>query len=246
MSGIKRAVARLFDAEGKLFVIALDHSQTFGVMPGLENPELAIGRCAGPNIDGFILNIGMAGLMAGENLVRKKLILRTSLGGSMMASAFTNVHANVVSPETAVDAGADAVLMMLVMGGEDYRSMQQVARDIDSYHRAGLPCIVEILADDFKRTNDLDIQMNGARIAAEIGADAVKVFYTPDFGKVVAGCPVPVILAGGPRGEDIQDLAREAVRAGVSGFAFGRNVFQHPEPAVLIAALDGILRGGRT
>jgi DhnA family fructose-bisphosphate aldolase class Ia len=245
MSGSGRALARLFDVQGKLFVIALDHPQTFGVMPGLENPRQALERCASPHIDGFILNVGMSGLLGSGSLVRKKLILRTSLGGSMMASRFTNVHENIVSPQTAVDVGADAVLMMLVLGGEDHRSMQQVARDIDAYHRAGLPCVVEILADDFGRTNDLDIQMNGARIAAEIGADVVKAFYTPDFGKVVAGCPVPVILAGGPKGEDIQDVARKAVAAGVSGFAFGRNVFQHPEPAVLIAALDAILRRGQ-
>ncbi len=246
MTGLRRAVARLFDAEGKLFVVALDHPQTFGVMPGLEKPEQALSRCECAQVDGFILNIGMAELMCRGDLLRKKLILRTSLGGSMMASSFTNVHANVVSPETAVGAGADAVLMMLIMGGEDYRSMQQAARDIDAYHRAGLPCIVEILADDFARTNDLDIQMNGARIAAEIGADVVKAFYTPEFGKVVAGCPVPVILAGGPKGEDIQVVARAAVDAGARGFAFGRNVFQHPEPVALISALDGILRGGRT
>ena len=243
MSGIDRSLARLFDADGRIFVVALDHPQTFGVMSGLENPEAALARCASPRIDGFILNIGMAGLMSSRPLLRKKLILRTSLGSSMLASSYTNVHANVVSPESAIGAGADAVLMMLVIGGEDHHSMQQVARDIDAYHRAGLPCIVEILAADFMRTNDTDIQMNGARIAAEIGADAVKAFYTQDFDKVVAGCPAPVILAGGPKGEDIQVIAREAVRAGVRGFAFGRNLFQHREPAVLIASLDAILRG---
>lgn len=243
MSGLHRATARLFRDDGTLFLVALDHPQTFGPMPGLESAESAIRRCDGPGIDGFILNVGAAGLVANPPYLRKKLLLRTSLGGSVLAASYTNVHRNVVSPRTAVAAGADAVLMMLVVGGDDSRSMQQAAADIDAFHQHGLPCVVEILADDFSRTNDTGIQAVGARIAAEIGADAVKVFFTPDFGNVVAGCPVPAILAGGPKGGDILDAARRAVDSGVRGFAFGRNIFQHPDPPALIASLDAILRG---
>jgi DhnA family fructose-bisphosphate aldolase class Ia len=235
-------MARLFNPDGTLFIIALDHPQSFGPMPGLEKPEAAIQRCARPEVDGFILNPGMARFLGEGDLARKKLILRTSVGGSMLASSYTNVHTNVVSPEMAVALGADAVVMMLVMGGEDYRSLQQVGRDIDAYHRAGLPCIVEILADDFQRTNETAIQAAGARIAAELGADLVKVFHTPEFEAVVSGCPVPAILAGGPKGVQIEQMAKDAVRAGVKGFAFGRNVFQHPEPATIIASLARILR----
>jgi DhnA family fructose-bisphosphate aldolase class Ia len=237
MSGLNRNVARLFDNRGKLFVVALDHPQAFGVMSGLENPDRVLSLCAESPIDGFILNPGLADRMTLGPYLRKKLILRTSLAGSSLGSSYPDVHENVVSPERALALGADAALMMLVLGGEDYRSMQQVARDIDAFHRLQIPCIVEILAADFARTNSLEIQMTGARIAAEIGADVVKAFFTQDFGKVVSGCPVPVILAGGPRDVAPQVFAKEA-----RGFAFGRNVFQHPDPQAIIREMDDILR----
>ncbi|MEI6873964.1 MAG: hypothetical protein WCL50_02410 [Spirochaetota bacterium] len=244
MSGLQRNVARLFDHGGKLFIVALDHPQSFGVMPGLEDTSRILSICSKTRIDGFILNTGLAEKMSSPHLINKKLILRTSLAGSFLGSSYPNVHENVVSPERALELGADAALMMLVMGGEDWRSMQQVARDIDAFHRLQIPCIVEILADDFAKTTSLEVQMAGARIAAEIGADVVKAFFTPDFGKVVSGCPVPLILAGGPKDVAPGVFAKEAIEAGARGLAFGRNVFQHPSPEAIIAELDSLL--GRT
>jgi len=53
------------------------------------------------------------------------------------------------------------------------------------------------------------------------------------FRKVVAGCPVPVVIAGGPQNEfgpghsgDVQG----SIEAG-GGVSIGRNVFQHRDPA---------------
>ena len=83
---------------------------------------------------------------------------------------------------------------------------------------------------------------NGLRMAAELGADVVKAFYTENFDTVVANCPVPIILAGGPKGSDIFDTAAAAVKAGVKGFCFGRNLFQSEDKLERIARLDRILR----
>jgi DhnA family fructose-bisphosphate aldolase class Ia len=242
MNGLQRNTARLFPKGGKLLLIALDHPQSFGVMPGLERPFEVMRLCSASEADGFILNPGMAGRMGEGALLDKKLVLRTSLAGSLLATSYPNVHENVVSPETALGMGSDAVIMMLVIGGEDSSSMRQVGRDIDAFHRLHIPCIVEILAADFEKTATLDVQMHGARIAAELGADVVKAFFVPEFRKVVEGCPVPVILAGGPKDREVAAFAREAVVAGVRGFAFGRNVFQHADPLSVIRELDSILR----
>ena len=241
MSGLQRNTARLFNDAGMLFVIAIDHPQCFGVMQGLENPDSILAECAETRVDGFIMNPGLAERMSTEPLIRKKLILRTSLAGSYLGSGYPDVHGNFVSPERALALGTDAALMMLVIGGNDYMSMQQVARDIDSFHRLQIPCIVEILASDFPKTSTLEIQMTGARIAAEIGADVVKAFHTPDLDKVVSGCPVPVILAGGPKDVSLRDFAKDAISKGARGFAFGRNVFQHPNPRSIIQELGSIL-----
>lgn len=243
MYGLKRNVAKLFGNRDKLFILAMDHAQG-GVMPGLEKPLELLEGLSSSSVDGFILNVGFAKQMACGELLKKKLILRTSFGGTMMSTEYTNVHSNHVSPMTALSLGADAVLMMFVLGGADYRSIQRAAKDIDAYHSLGIPVIAEILCNDFDKTATYDVQANGARAAAELGADVVKAFYTEKFDKVIEYCPAPVILAGGPKGSDIVDVAGNALKAGARGLAFGRNIFQHPDPKKIIEELDGLFIDG--
>lgn len=239
MNCLKRNTAKLFSNNGKLFVLAIDHAQC-GVVPGLEKPRDILNNLADSQLDGYIVNIGLAGQMAQDNLVNKKLILRTSFGGSALCTEFSNVHKNHVSPKLALEYGADAVLMMMTMGKDDFKSIQDAAQAIDDYHQLGIPVIVEILSADFDNTATFNIQYNGARVAAELGADVVKLFYTEDFDKVVSSCPVPVILAGGAKGKDIKDVAKTALTQGVKGFAFGRNLFQAENPRKAIEEINNL------
>jgi len=237
VNGLRRNTAKLFGEKNRLFVAAMDHAQS-GMVAGLEKPYRFMDELAFSPVDGFILNVGLADRMAVEPFLSKKLILRSSFGGSMLASEFGPVQANHVSPQTALRLGADAVLMMLPIGGADWRSIQAAAADIDAYHALEIPVIAEIIATDFDKTLTPDIQRNGARIAAELGADVVKAFYTEDFAALISCCPVPVILAGGPKGQDVLDMARAALAAGAKGLAFGRNIFQHQQPALIVAEID--------
>ena len=238
--GIARNREGLFNDKGLLFLLALDHAQS-GVTPGLEKSWELMDRLSDSALSGFILNVGLSGRMAEIRFLRKKLILRTSFGGSALASDYATAHANHVSPETALALGADAVLIMAIMGGSDYLGLQEMAADIDAYHQLSIPVIVEILAADFSRTNSFDIQYNGARVAAELGADIVKAFYVDGFDKVTASCPVPVILAGGPKDRDIAVVASQALAEGAKGFAFGRNIFQAENPEAVVEKLGKLL-----
>lgn len=239
-NGLRRGVSRLFDDRGRLFLLALDHAQ-MGVMPGLERSGELMDSLADSGLSGYILNVGMAGRMAEPKFSRKKLVLRSSSGGSQLGTEYAAAHSNHVSPETVLALGADAVLMMAVLGGADYRSLQAVGEDIDAFHQLSIPVIVEILSADFSKTNSFDVQYHGARIAAEMGADVVKAFYVDGFDKVTSCCPVPVILAGGPKDRDILDVAQQALAEGARGFAFGRNIFQAKDPAATVAGLASLL-----
>ena len=239
MNGLKRNVEKLFSHQGTLFAMAMDLPQV-GLTPGLEDPLAVIESVKDSPLDALLVNVGIARL-AEEALLKKKLLLRTSSGGTNQATAYTNIQKNHVSPETALAMGADAVVMMMVLGGADYASIQDAAAAIDAYHRLSIPVIVEILADDYGATQSFEIQANGARVAAELGADVVKAFYTENFDQVVKNCPVPMVLAGGAPGSDILDTARAALQAGVKGFCFGRNLFQSPEKLERIQALSEIL-----
>jgi class I fructose-bisphosphate aldolase/fructose-bisphosphate aldolase/2-amino-3,7-dideoxy-D-threo-hept-6-ulosonate synthase len=240
MNGLTRNTAKLFSHDGKLFILALDHAQA-GVMEGLTDVKSIMRRCADSALDGFLVNTEPARAMAGDALLQKKLLLRSSFGGTRLSSSFSATHKNPVSPMTALSLGADAVVMMLTFGEGDAAGVQQAASDIDAFHQLGIPVVAEILAIDFAKTQTYETQANGARVAAELGADVIKAFYTERFDTVVANCPVPLILAGGPKETDIFDMAKAAVDDGVKGFAFGRNLFMAEDIESRIQRLDEIL-----
>jgi DhnA family fructose-bisphosphate aldolase class Ia len=87
----------------------------------------------------------------------------------------------------------------------------------------------------------------GARITAELGADAIKTFNTCDFRAVTRSCPVPVLGLGAeklPTQRDALRLAAAEVAAGAGGVVFGRNAIQVPNPQAFQAALCRVVRDG--
>jgi DhnA family fructose-bisphosphate aldolase class Ia len=105
---------------------------------------------------------------------------------------------------------------------------------------------------NIQNENGFDVVSHAARIGAELGADIVKTVYTGDlesFRNVVRGCPVPVVVAGGPKMNtdlDVLQLAESSVKAGAAGLSFGRNVFQHKNPEKMSRALTMIVHEDAT
>ena len=241
MFGLERNIKKLFGQDGNLFLAAFDHPQIYGVMEGLESTVELVSTLSSSGLDGFILNPGIMSLVANDKTYMKKMIMRASLGGNKF-STFSDTHAVFVSPENALRQGADAILIMMVLGGkDDVTGMTRVAKAIDAFHQYAIPVIVEVLAADFEKNNVTEFVRDGARIAVELGADIVKAFYCDNFQEVIAGSPVPVILAGGSRDKDIIPIADSIIKAGCRGFAFGRNIFQNSDPALIIEKLCKVL-----
>jgi fructose-bisphosphate aldolase/2-amino-3,7-dideoxy-D-threo-hept-6-ulosonate synthase len=100
--------------------------------------------------------------------------------------------------------------------------------------------------------HDVEYVKHAARIGAELGADIVKTNYTGDidtFKEVVSGCPVPIVVAGGPRMDTEQQLLEmvyDSLQAGGKGVAIGRNVFQSDDPTKLVSHISKIVHGGMT
>ena len=82
------------------------------------------------------------------------------------------------------------------------------------------------------------------RIAAEFGAKVVKTYWCEEFDKVVNGCPVPIVMAGGPRCETEQEVfefVHDGMQKGAIGLNLGRNVWQHEYPVPMMKALRAII-----
>jgi putative autoinducer-2 (AI-2) aldolase len=86
------------------------------------------------------------------------------------------------------------------------------------------------------------------RIASELGAHVVKTYHCPDFNKVVEGCPVPVIIAGGKKlaERDALQLTFDAIKDGAAGVDMGRNIWQSNNPVAMIKAVRAIVHENST
>ena len=98
-----------------------------------------------------------------------------------------------------------------------------------------------------KSEHDVKVVKLAARVGAELGADIVKTNYTGDidsFKEVIEGCPVPVVVAGGPKMDsdrDVLQMVWESIRAGGAGASIGRNVFQAEDPVKMVRAIAKIV-----
>jgi len=115
-----------------------------------------------------------------------------------------------------------------------------------------MPLVAMMYTRGPKIKDEFDVNniKHAARVGAELGADIVKVVYTgsvDSFAEVVQGCPVPVVIAGGPKmgsDEEIFKMVEGALKAGAMGVSIGRNAFQHKKPDKMVEALSKMVHEG--
>ncbi len=242
-----RRLSRIFRPDGRALIVAFDHGLTEGPARGMEAPEQVLANIVAGGADAILTSYGIARRFA-PVLAPVGLIVRldggsTTLGGMRPAGEFYSV-------EDALRLGADAVVVSAFPGTpEEVVSLRALARAIADAHRWGLPVLAEMQPGGFDggpEVRTVEAIAVAARVAAELGADWVKVPYAYGFERVVSTCYVPVVILGGARaGDERQVLAtvRQAIQAGAAGAAIGRNVFQADDPARMTAALKSAVHG---
>src|SRR5918997_5237204 len=244
-------------SDGKALVVAMDHARTFGAVEGLEDPGILIDAAVDAGADAVMTTLGVVKHYRERLIGRIPTILRLDGGPSFYREdwlAYTE-WSLLHSVEDALLLGVDGVVLMAFVGIpvelETYRAVARVAGEC---MRANLPLMVEALPCPSERIPDpkaADAMASAARLAFEHGADMVKSYYTgtqEGFRRVTDNCPAPVLIAGGPRMETVEEtlrVAHDAVGAGAAGVVFGRNVWQSGDTRGVIRALEGIIHGGR-
>jgi fructose-bisphosphate aldolase, class I len=248
-------------AEHRALVVAFDHALILGPIPGTEDPLGKIQKFADARIDALLLNLGLIRQFANAKMAGSMPALIARLDWTTLWSAVgqngngTLLSSLLARPEEALRIGADAVITYLTVGtGDAEFEMKEIARNAEvarECERVGIPLIVESLArgKDVQNPSDPKWLNLHTRIAAELGADAIKTDYSGDVASmrsVVEKCPLPILVLGGSRhGSDKQalDRVREVALAGAAGIFFGRNVFQSDHIGAFLeqarAALDG-------
>ena len=227
----------------RALVVAFDHALVLGPIPGTEDPLGQIRRFAEAKVDGLLLNLGLMRQCAESSFEDPLPALLARIDWTTVWSVLGNGGGELRSallarPEEALRQGADAVVSYLVVGtGDSDFESKEIARNADVARECegvGIPLIVESLARGPRIESPGDPQWVKlhTRIAAELGADAVKTDYTGDpssMKSVVEDCPIPIFVLGGSRqgsDEEALDMVRGATLAGAAGVMFGRNVFQ--------------------
>jgi fructose-bisphosphate aldolase/2-amino-3,7-dideoxy-D-threo-hept-6-ulosonate synthase len=227
---------------GRMLCVPMDHSLTLGPIQGLEDPENTITKVARGGATAFLSHKG----------VIKSLRRPTPIGMILHISASTilgpapNRKVIVSSVEEGIRLGVDAISVHVNIGSkEEPEMLQQLGEVADECDSLGFPLIAMMYprGEGIKNPSDPEVVCHVARIGADAGADIVKTVYTGStetFRRVVRGCPVPVVLAGGSKVDsdaELLDMANSAMEAGAIGVTFGRNVFQHTDPEMVVRAL---------
>jgi DhnA family fructose-bisphosphate aldolase class Ia len=235
---------------GNSLCIAVDHGGIAGPMEGINDPAGLVSQCVAGGADCILTTRGFARAASNAWDRTTSLLLRLTGGFTVLGGKFEEEM--ISSPQAAVEYGAAGVAVTVKFGhereGEFTRSASLVA---DECARLGLPLMVEAMAKgkDLKSTDPKGIKL-ASRAAMEIGADIVKTYYTGDpdsFREVVEGCPIPILILGGPKTDSDEQVISDvyyAMQAGARGIAMGRNIWQRPEAQPMIEAMAGLVHEG--
>jgi len=245
--GIASRLSRLAGRSGRFFFLALDHGLPAGPLPGIEDPRKFLSRMRGSPVSAIIANPGLLGLVADGVPASVGRIVHLSAGTLLGSHPRSKIPSATVAH--AVALGGDAVSVQVHFGepAED-RMLAHAGAVTEEAQRLGVPAILMVHPPPDWAT-DPEALRHAARAAAELGSQVVQTPYLGPpsaFREVVRGCPVPLVVAGGPEASTAAaflSAMRDAMAAGAAGISVGRNLFRHPDPAGLAAQLGDIVFG---
>jgi len=241
--GMQHRLSRIFGADGHTAMLACDHGYFQGPTSGLERIDLNIVPLA-PYADALMATRGVLRSVIPAS-VDNALVLRSSGGPSILKELSNERVAMEMADAARIDAAAVAVQVFI--GGEyETQSIANLNAQIDAGYRYGIP-VLGVTAVGKELARDARYLGLATRIIAEFGAQLVKTYYVEEgFDQVVAGCPVPIIMAGGKKLPviDALTMAFNAIDQGAAGVDMGRNIFQRANPTAMIRAVRGIVHDG--
>ncbi len=238
--GFRNRLARIFNPKsGRTVMLAIDHGYFQGPTTGLERIDITIKPLV-PFADALMCTRGILRSVINPEC-NNPVVMRASGGPSILKDLSNEQIA--VNMEDALRMNVSAVAVQVFVGGEcETQTINNMTRLVDEGMRYGMPVLgVTAVGKDLAR----DSRYIGlaSRMLAELGAAIIKTYYCDDFDKVVAACPVPIIIAGGKKlGEfEALSMARNAIDAGASGVDMGRNIFQSDAPEAMITAVRKVV-----
>lgn len=249
MTGKAIRLRKLFKHSQRLLIVPMDHGITIGPVQGLVDIAGGVKAVAEGGADAVVVHQGLVRHLT-EYLTPTGCELIVHLAASTALSPTPNRKELVSSVEHAIRLGATAISSHVNLGGEFepqmLRDLGVIARECDLW---GMPLLAMMYVRDGSKESEYDpVRIkHAARVAEEVGADIIKVYYTgsPEtFAEITGSVRVPVVIAGGPKMDSAADLLAmisDSIKAGGGGVSIGRNVFQAANPTQLTKEIRQLL-----
>jgi putative autoinducer-2 (AI-2) aldolase len=241
--GIKDRMSRIFDSKsGNAVMLAFDHGYIMGPTSGLERIDLTILPLV-EYADCLMCTRGVLRSCIPPE-VNKPISLRCSAGTTVLTELNDEC---LIDIQEAVRMNASAMAIMVSVGGKyEATTIRNLTRIVDLGMKYSIP-VLGVTAVGKELVRDCRYLAMASRVCAENGAAFVKTYYCDEgFEKVVASCPVPIVIAGGKKlAEDkALEVAYKAISDGAAGVDMGRNVFQADDPVAMIQAVRAVVHDG--
>ena len=241
--GLQNRLARIIrPSDGHTIMLAADHGYFLGPTHKLEIPRKTLEPLL-PFADAVMVTRGVVrtSIDPGANV---PIVLRVSGGASVLNEDLSNEKV-MTSMKEAVRLNASAVALSIFVGAaHEHDSLVNLGKLVDEGEEAGIPVLAVTAVGKELEKRDARYLGLACRIAAEFGAHFVKTYFCDDFSKVVESCPVPLVVAGGPKLEtelDALELAYESIQEGARGVDMGRNIWQSSNPVGMIRGIRSIV-----
>jgi putative autoinducer-2 (AI-2) aldolase len=241
--GMKNRLSRLIRPDGRCMFMPIDHGYFLGPTRCLEKP----GETVKPLLDycdALFLTRGVLRACI-DPAIDKPIILRVSGGPSIVGEDLADELVTTTIEEV-IRLNASAVGISIFVGTDyETQTIMNLAEMINECEDFGIPVMAVTAVGKETEKREARFLSLSCRIAAEMGAKVVKTYWcAKDFDKVVEGCPVPVVMAGGPKCEterEVFDFVYDGLQKGAIGVNLGRNIWQNPNPVAVAKALYAII-----
>ncbi|MFC1671180.1 3-hydroxy-5-phosphonooxypentane-2,4-dione thiolase [Spirochaetota bacterium] len=245
--GMRNRLTRLFRDDGHCFYMPIDHGYFQGPTRCLERPGETVKD---------LLKYSDA-LFATRGVLRScidpdekiPIILRVSGGTSVIGKDLAN-EVITTTIDDIIRVNASAVGLSVFIGSEyEKETLDNLSKLVNECERHGIPVMAVTAVGKELEKRDARYLGLCCRIVAELGAKVVKTYWCEDFDKVTNGCPVPVVMAGGPKCEtelEVFEFVHDGMQRGAVGVNLGRNVWQNPNAAAVAKGLEAVIHNGAT
>ena len=246
--GMKNRLSRLIKLDGHCQFLPIDHGYFQGPTRCLERPGDTV-RDLLPYADGLFVTRGVLRSCIDPH-VNTPIILRVSGGTSVIGEDLSD-EIITTCVEEMIRLNVAAVGLSIFVGTDyERQTLESLALLVNECEDYGIPVMaVTAVGKELEKRTARYLALS-CRIAAELGAKIVKTYYCPeDFEKVTNGCPVPVVMAGGPKCEtelEVFDFVYDGMKKGAIGVNLGRNVWQNPHPVAMMRALNAVVHDEAT